>query len=203
MQTAGNAVNTLKAAANHLEFGNGFLEYAGQANEGLSARWGADFTKVPEAELCTEYFFEMLATYLTTVYIIPDGARNQGSRLSSGTAEVYFNALLNMTRERVRLSPLLQTKEFLRCFNEPASPQAVWLGRMRAQMNKLVFRRGLFNNERMDFSANEIYLPHVREMSAAFAKADTGYRRGGCPQADRAHTMAHGWPLGGACGHHL
>ncbi len=194
MQTKGSAANTLKATANHIEFGNGFLEYAAQANEGLGAKWGTDILNVPEAEICTEYFFEMLATYLTTTYKIPDGSRNHGLCLSSGTAEVYFNALLNMTRERVRLSTLLQTKEFLRCFSEPASPQAIWLSKMRAQINKLVFRRGLFNNERMDFSASEIYLPHMREMSAAFAKANT------TEAAARRLTVLTLWRMAGRSG---
>ena len=61
----------------------------------------------------------------------------------------------------------------MRCFFEPASPQALWLGRIKAQMNKLIYRRGLFGNEKMDHSANEIYLPHIRDMGAAFMKADT------------------------------
>lgn len=61
----------------------------------------------------------------------------------------------------------------MRCFFEPASPQALWLGRIKAQMNKLIYRRGLFGNEKMDHSATEIYLPHIRDMGAAFMKADT------------------------------
>ena len=61
----------------------------------------------------------------------------------------------------------------MRCFNEPSSPQAQWLGKIKLQMNKLIYRRGLFGNEKMDHSANEIYLPHVRDMGAAFMKANT------------------------------
>jgi len=71
---------------------------------------GVDFMKVPEMEAMTEYFWGMLATYLTTVYISPPGTTNPNQHLGSSTAEIYFNSLLSMTRERLRLSTLPQTK---------------------------------------------------------------------------------------------
>lgn len=40
-------------------------------------------------------------------------------------------------------------------------------------MNALIYRRKLYGNESMDSSANEIYMPHVREISKAFARANT------------------------------
>lgn len=110
MIAKGNADNTVKAQANHLKIGNQFLEHAGAVNEGLSARLGVDFMKVPETEAMTEYFWGMLATYLATVYVSPPGTTNANQHLGSGTAEIYFNGLLNMTRERLRLSTLPQTK---------------------------------------------------------------------------------------------
>jgi hypothetical protein len=110
MIAKGNADNTVKAQVNHLKIGNLFLEHAGAVNEGLCARLGVDFMKVPEMEAMTEYFWGMLATYLTTVYISPPGTTNPNQHLGSSTAEIYFNSLLSMTRERLRLSTLPQTK---------------------------------------------------------------------------------------------
>lgn len=110
MLAAGNADNTIKAAANHLKIGNSFVIHVGNVNSGLSPRLGADYLKVPEAEAMTEYFFGLLASYLASVYISPPGTTNSGQHLSSSTAEIYFNALLNMQKERFRLSPLPQSK---------------------------------------------------------------------------------------------
>ena len=110
MLAAGNADNTIKAAANHLKIGNSFVIHVGNVNSGLSPRLGADYLKVPEAEAMTEYFFGLLASYLASVYISPPGTTNPGKHLSSSTAEIYFNALLNMQKERFRLSPLPQSK---------------------------------------------------------------------------------------------
>ena len=40
-------------------------------------------------------------------------------------------------------------------------------------MNSLIFRRKLYEGESLDNSASEIYLPHVKEVCAAFARANT------------------------------
>lgn len=109
MAATGTSASTIKAAVNHVRIGNLFLEHISKENADLSARWGKDFLKVPETEICTEYFFGMVATYLASVYISEGGA-SKGNHISSTTAELYFNALLNMTKERLRLSTQQQTQ---------------------------------------------------------------------------------------------
>lgn len=194
MAATGTSASTIKAAVNHVRIGNLFLEHISKENADLSARWGKDFLKVPETEICTEYFFGMVATYLASVYISEGGA-SKGNHISSTTAELYFNALLNMTKERLRLSTQQQTQvmctpahslaharalarahahahapasplparaqTFLRCVTEPTSVQGRWLANMKHQLNTLIFRRQVYGGERLDHSANEIYLPQV------------------------------------------
>ena len=64
-------------------------------------------------------------------------------------------------------------QEFFKCVSESSSNQARWLRGIRKQMNSLIYRRKLFGGESLDDSANEICLPHVREISSSFARANT------------------------------
>ena len=64
--------------------------------------------QVPEAEVATEYFFGMFATYISSVYVIPSG-KSAGQGYHSQTAEVIFNDILNGIFDR----PLLETREVL------------------------------------------------------------------------------------------
>ena len=67
----------------------------------------------------------------------------------------------------------LHVQAFFRCVSEPSSEPARWLRGLKKQMNSLIFRRKLYEGESLDNSASEIYLPHVKEVCAAFARANT------------------------------
>ena len=67
----------------------------------------------------------------------------------------------------------MHAQDFFRYSTEPASEAARWLKGLKKQMGTLIYRRKLFGNESLDNSAQEIYLPHVRDICAAFARANT------------------------------
>ena len=90
--------------------GNLFLKHAHESNALESANWGDDIMAVPEKEVATELFFGLLSTYLATVYVIPKGNVNADQGLDNQTAEIYFNGILNQTRERLKKSEEPQTK---------------------------------------------------------------------------------------------
>ena len=85
------------------------LEALKSTNPEQHARWGGEIMQVPEADVATEFFFGMFATYISSVYVIPSG-KNAGQGYHSQSAEVVFNDILNQTRERLKHSTLPQTQ---------------------------------------------------------------------------------------------
>ena len=65
---------------------------------------------------------------------------------------------------------------------------------MKQKMVRLIFERKIYMDEPMDNSANEIYLEHVRDLSAAFAIAGT------LEAAERKLAIKTLWRAGGRGG---
>ena len=104
MSSVGTTVGYVKAQANHIKIGDAFLRSLLQTNADLASKWGTDFMRVPEEEVCTEYFFSCVATYVSSVHVIEPGNKNAGQCFDSSTAEIVFNSLLNQTKERLKES---------------------------------------------------------------------------------------------------
>ena len=64
MAATGSSTSHQKAEKRQLAIGNDVLKYVKDTDSALHAKWGDKFLEVPEAEVCTEYFFGMVATYL-------------------------------------------------------------------------------------------------------------------------------------------
>lgn len=75
---------------------------------------------------------------------------------------------------RSRTRSCLALQRFFNCFNGDNSVQALWLRGIKAKMNRIIVHRKMEAGEaQQDGAATCIYLDHVREMSAALARANT------------------------------
>ena len=64
------------------------------------------------------------------------------------------------------------SQAFLKCVANDNGPQAIWLRQLKTKLNNTVFHRQMEAGEKMDNSANAIYLHHVKKICAALAKAN-------------------------------
>ena len=100
MTADGDSAGTQNNHASHETFANAFLASMAQTNPAQQAAWGLDIMKVPEAECCTCDFFGYLSTFSVDTYIIPAGIRHGGNHLEWGTAEGYWNGVMQLLRKR-------------------------------------------------------------------------------------------------------
>ena len=110
MASTGTSKGYTDAKANHRNIADQFLKHMAASNPERAARWGEDFTQVPEDEINTEYFFGTFATYISSIAVIPKGNKNAGKHYDNQTAEIILNSLLLQTKERFKSSMLPQTK---------------------------------------------------------------------------------------------
>ena len=110
MAATGSSTSHQKAEKRQLAIGNDVLKYVKDTDSALHAKWGDKFLEVPEAEVCTEYFFGMVATYIAQVAVIEPGRINAGQGYDNQTAEIFFNGLLFQTKERLKGSTSSQTQ---------------------------------------------------------------------------------------------
>ena len=110
MASTGSSKGYTDAKANHRNIADQFLKHMAASNPERAARWGEDFTQVPEDEINTEYFFGTFATYISSIAVIPKGNKNAGKHYDNQTAEIILNSLLLQTKERFKSSMLPQTK---------------------------------------------------------------------------------------------
>ena len=52
-----------------------------------------------------------------------------------------------------------------------SSADGIWYKGIKTQMERMITQRKITEGESFDQSATEIYLPQIRELSAAFARA--------------------------------
>ena len=62
---------------------------------------------------------------------------------------------------------------FFRCLSSDACDEAKWYSGIKANMNRLIFERGLHDPDSQDTTSHEIFGKHVNELCAAYAKANT------------------------------
>jgi hypothetical protein len=110
MQAGGLSKSTKNAHANQIAIFNEFLEYIRSEDAELSARWGVEWEKVPEAELSQAHIWAHLATFLVEVYVIKKGSKNEGEHPDIGTAHGYWGGLIDQARTRTSSSESLAVK---------------------------------------------------------------------------------------------
>jgi hypothetical protein len=63
---------------------------------------------------------------------------------------------------------------FFRNLKESSTSDGIWFAGIKKQIERLINQRRIVQGDSLDESANELFLHHVRELSRAFARADTG-----------------------------
>ena len=104
MSAGGSAPGTTSSKTTRDKVGDAFLEHLQITNPDLVARWGLTWTQVPEREACSNTIFEYLATYVSSVYIIPKGRVNAGEHLSQDSAENYWGGMIDDRRKQFQQS---------------------------------------------------------------------------------------------------
>ena len=110
MKSVGTSVATQQARANQRAKGDAFLKYIQETDADLSARWGEVWSSVPEAELTQETIWGHFATWLSDVYVIPAGEKNQGEMLKIKPAHGIWGGLLYQARGALASSTRQETK---------------------------------------------------------------------------------------------
>ena len=62
---------------------------------------------------------------------------------------------------------------FFRCLSDVNSKEKEWYHKIKANMKKQIMARKVEKGERLDCSANELYLSHIEAISAALARANS------------------------------
>ena len=63
-------------------------------------------------------------------------------------------------------------QEFFNNVKDKHTPDGIWFKGIKANMKRMIAQRKSAKGESFDQSANELYLPHIRDLSAALARAD-------------------------------
>ena len=66
--------------------------------------------------------------------------------------------------------PCALSQAFYKCLENDNSEMATWLRQMKAKLQTTIFQRQMADGDQMDFSANGIYLLHVKKLCAMLAK---------------------------------
>ena len=186
---------------NHSTIGDAFLAWIADNDADLSAKWGTSWDAVPESHACDCDIHAVAAGYLADAHPQAAGA-NKGQLLHYSTAEAYWGGMLQTVHRRFRESELPQTQVcaqalptpanlhapaaalppppslpglsqvFLRCVSAGASKEKEWCAKIKANMKKQIIARKVEKGEKLDCSANELYLMHIEAISAALTRAN-------------------------------
>jgi len=122
------------------------------------------FDDLPESVVCDQDIYGRLATYLTKVYKSEVG-KNKGKPLGVDSALGYLGCLLNQAKVKYKATGSDKSKLFLTCLEENSTTDAgIWLRGLKKNMTREIFQTNTGSGEELDFSAEPIYLTHVRLM---------------------------------------
>lgn len=97
---AGTSEDWILGQNNQLRIGTEFLQHLHSSNAEYSKVVGIEWGGVPEENAASHHFWELLATFLLDVYVIPPGCRNAGKGLGNRSACNAWGGLFNQMRER-------------------------------------------------------------------------------------------------------
>ncbi|KAK3277777.1 hypothetical protein CYMTET_14239 [Cymbomonas tetramitiformis] len=133
------------------------------------------FDDIPKEIFCAPKIHEESADYMVTEYIIPEGTRNAGDHLQPKTITCYMGIVMNSACNKFKPENP-DTHRFFGCLDEGStSDEARWWRNLKKHtVTRPIFERSKASGEKMDFSANPIYLPHIKAMNEAYAKEGSG-----------------------------
>jgi len=91
--------------------------------------------------------------------------KNKGKPLGVDSALGYLGCLLNQAKVKYKATGSDKSKLFLTCLEENSTTDAgIWLRGLKKNMTREIFQTNTGSGEELDFSAEPIYLTHVRLM---------------------------------------
>jgi len=221
MTSGGAAKATVNSQNNYVRIANLFLAYIKEVSPDLSAKWKTDWEAVAEKYAADKEIYEHLATYVSSVYTIKDGDKNESRNLSSKVAQQTWSGLIQhqqrrfgkstdaatkVCRARVAVSPsdlcsvltscafsLRQT--FFECLKgDQQTPEGAWWLGIRKKMNREAFQAEMFGPDRMDQTPNELFAQHVVAIVEALSKVNTA------EAAERKLAVITLWRMAGRAG---
>ena len=100
-------------------------------------------------------------------------AHTAGARLLAQRGRRHVRSGLLQSIHRCVPPPFACAQAFFRCLDNDNSAQAKWLRGMKANMGRSVYQRCLVSGVKTDHSATPIYLAELRDLCAAFARANS------------------------------
>ncbi|KOO33136.1 hypothetical protein Ctob_016278, partial [Chrysochromulina tobinii] len=189
MASIGQSKQTVQARAKQLKDGNAFLNYIETASEDgeLATRWGTVWEEVSEEELGQRDIWAHLATYFVEVHRIEEGVKNAGELLDINTAQVdrLINQARNALEHSIRMNA--KAKAFFDALKDESSADSVWFRGVNNNMTRMIALRKAANCESFDHSAEEIYMEHIKAISAALL--DGGRQQSGGGKAAGRHDI--------------
>mmetsp|Transcript_32481 Transcript_32481/g.85251 ORF Transcript_32481/g.85251 Transcript_32481/m.85251 type:complete len:546 (-) Transcript_32481:630-2267(-) len=155
--------------SNQLRISNCFLKEIASADQLLAQQWGKTWDAMAEEHLTSRDFYERFATYLVHTYRV----EKNGKHLELGSVKGIWRGCVYQSKQRFASSAREETKKFFQCLSMDSCDESVWYHGIVRQISRQIFQRKLYGGEPMDNSAEELYLEHIKELVAAFAKANT------------------------------
>jgi hypothetical protein len=115
MDARGSSDDWQKGQEAQVKIGNELLAHVKEADSELSAKWGLEWTTVPEEEMMDEAIWGHLATFLVETRVIPAGNRNAGKKYDVGSAHGCWGGLLNQAGVRFSKSTRKETQVCCPC----------------------------------------------------------------------------------------
>ena len=193
MPPAVNAIRAQGASAswsaqkkNVIRIFNLFLE----VDEELSKRAEKTWEVLPEEVLCGPDVYERFAYYMLNVYE-PDQKKGE-EHLDGSTTRNYLAIAIHAASDKFKAVGTDASKRFFDCLDtNSTSEHAKWLRGVKANIERAHCERADAAGKKLDKSETPIYLPTMKMVNAALARAGTS------EAATRRLGLQSAWHSGG------
>jgi hypothetical protein len=117
---------------------------------------GTLFDAVAEATLCSKDTWERFAYYLMHVHSYGTDGKGNPLRIDGSTASNYLGIAINLAADKYKANGGADAKQFFNCLDKTSSsPEALWLRRLKTNIERQHIKRAQSAGKPLDKSASK------------------------------------------------